>query len=106
MKFVEFNGSLVLYPFLLLLLLIVITSQYISFSPFSFSPTFSNHNNQVNRSNNISRIENSLGRARAAIRRASQIHKYVSLKNESFIPRGLIYRNPYAFHQLSTLFNY
>lgn len=47
MKFVEFNGSLVLYPFLLLLLLIVITSQYISFSPFSFSPTFSNHNNQV-----------------------------------------------------------
>ncbi|KAI5669571.1 hypothetical protein M9H77_19424 [Catharanthus roseus] len=94
MKSIECNGSLLLYPFLLL---IVISSQYIPFSP--FSPAFSIHNNQINRRSNISRIEESLGRARAAIRTASQTHRFVSLKNQSFIPRGLIYKNPYAFHQ-------
>ncbi|KAM2447448.1 hypothetical protein PS1_017782 [Malus domestica] len=44
-------------------------------------------------------IEEGLAKARAAILEAIQFKKYASQKNETFIPRGTIYKNPYAFHQ-------
>lgn len=45
--------------------------------------------------------EYGLARARAAIWQASRSHSYVSNKEEGFVPRGSIYLNPRAFHQLS-----
>ncbi|KAL6330984.1 hypothetical protein AAG906_009412 [Vitis piasezkii] len=45
------------------------------------------------------RIEGGLARARAAIREAVRSSNYTSQKKENFIPRGAVYRNPYAFHQ-------
>ncbi|KAL6331556.1 hypothetical protein AAG906_011496 [Vitis piasezkii] len=47
----------------------------------------------------LERIEEGLARARAAIRRAIRTRNYTSEKDEAFIPRGDVYRNPYAFHQ-------
>ena len=47
----------------------------------------------------VERIEDGLARDRAAIRRAIQKRNYTSGKEETFIPRGVVYRNPYAFHQ-------
>ncbi|KAJ4957611.1 hypothetical protein NE237_024722 [Protea cynaroides] len=47
----------------------------------------------------IRRIEDSLARARAAIHQAIISRNYTSDKEELFIPRGSIYRNPYEFHQ-------
>ncbi|KAK7832635.1 putative glycosyltransferase, partial [Quercus suber] len=47
----------------------------------------------------VKRIEEDLAKARAAIREAIQSRNYTSEKEETFIPRGSIYRNPYAFHQ-------
>ncbi|KAK1323546.1 putative glycosyltransferase [Acorus calamus] len=44
-------------------------------------------------------MEKSLARARAAIRRAAMNKNYTSNRKQSFIPRGAIYRNAYAFHQ-------
>ena len=50
----------------------------------------------------MKRIEEDLARARATIRKAIRTRNYTSHDNEeSFIPRGCIYRNAYAFHQLS-----
>ncbi|KAI3995637.1 hypothetical protein MKX01_028358 [Papaver californicum] len=47
----------------------------------------------------LQRIDNDLARARAAIWKAVRTRNYTSNKVEDFIPRGAIYRNPYAFHQ-------
>ncbi|KAA0050111.1 putative glycosyltransferase [Cucumis melo var. makuwa] len=44
-------------------------------------------------------IEEGLAEARAAIRQAIVTRNYTSEKEESFIPRGRVYRNAYAFHQ-------
>lgn len=48
-------------------------------------------------------VEEGLAKARASIREAilSRNHSN-SGKQEDFIPKGSIYRNPHAFHQLSS----
>lgn len=51
--------------------------------------------------NSLKIIEVGLAKARAAIREAIRTRRYMSKKKETFIPRGSVYRNPYAFHQLS-----
>ncbi|KAJ9688743.1 hypothetical protein PVL29_014410 [Vitis rotundifolia] len=50
----------------------------------------------------VERIEEGLARARAAMHRPIQTRNYTSEKEETFIRRGDVYRNPYAFHQLSS----
>ncbi|XP_072973519.1 probable glycosyltransferase At5g20260 [Typha angustifolia] len=44
-------------------------------------------------------IEVGLAKARSNIRRAIALRNYSSGKEEDFIPRGIVYRNAYAFHQ-------
>jgi hypothetical protein len=51
--------------------------------------------------NSRDRIEEELGRARAAIRKALRTQNYTSDREEIYIPRGCMYKNPIAFHQLS-----
>ncbi|KAI3410612.1 Exostosin domain-containing protein [Psidium guajava] len=53
----------------------------------------------IRKKSSIERIEDDLAQARAAIRKAIQSRSYASDKEEIFIPRGNVYRNPYAFHQ-------
>lgn len=43
-------------------------------------------------------IEQDLAKARAAIREAIVLKSFKSEK-ESFVPRGSVYKNAYAFHQ-------
>jgi hypothetical protein len=49
------------------------------------------------------RIEEDLARARAAIREAIRAQNCTSDKEEIYVPTGSVYRNAYAFHQLSTV---
>ncbi|XP_021741790.1 probable glycosyltransferase At5g20260 [Chenopodium quinoa] len=64
-----------------------------------------NNNNNTNTTNNnddhrsLEKIEDGLARARAAIQEASRSQSYTSEEEQTFIPRGPVYRNPYAFHQ-------
>ncbi|XP_020537835.1 probable glycosyltransferase At5g20260 isoform X2 [Jatropha curcas] len=53
----------------------------------------------VKKKGSLEKIENGLARARAAIRQAVEKRNYSSFKEESYIPRGVVYRNSYAFHQ-------
>ncbi|PQM40995.1 hypothetical protein Pyn_24579 [Prunus yedoensis var. nudiflora] len=55
----------------------------------------SGHKNKTS----LERIEEDSAQARAAIREAIQSRNYKSERTETFIPRGSIYKNPYAFHQ-------
>lgn len=57
--------------------------------------------NNNNNNHSLEKIENGLARARAAIRAAARRQSYKLEGDEIFIPRGPVYRNPYAFHQLS-----
>lgn len=54
--------------------------------------------------NSLNRIEEDLAHARAAILEAVRSRNYTSQQKEDFIPRGAVYRNPYAFHQLSLIY--
>ncbi|XP_039165375.1 probable glycosyltransferase At3g42180 [Eucalyptus grandis] len=55
--------------------------------------------NTIKKKSSLERIEDDLAQARAAIRKAIQSQSYTSDKEETFIPRGNVYRNPYAFYQ-------
>lgn len=52
----------------------------------------------------MEKIEEELARARAAIREAILTKNCTSDREEIYVPSGSIYKNPYAFHQLSFLF--
>ncbi|KAJ4959114.1 hypothetical protein NE237_026225 [Protea cynaroides] len=69
----------------------------------SFNPTIISNtsatDHHIRVKNNVERIEEGLARARAAIRQAIISRNYTSDREELFIPRGSIYRNPYEFHQ-------
>ncbi|PIA42313.1 hypothetical protein AQUCO_02000037v1 [Aquilegia coerulea] len=54
---------------------------------------------RIREKSSLNKLEDGLARARAAIREAIQRRNYTSHKNGDFIPRGPVYRNPYAFHQ-------
>ncbi|MBA0817045.1 hypothetical protein Gohar_001641 [Gossypium harknessii] len=47
----------------------------------------------------VSNVEAGLAKARAAIREAIRTKSYTSDSEETFVPRGSVYRNPYGFHQ-------
>ncbi|KAM1061604.1 hypothetical protein ACFX13_026667 [Malus domestica] len=61
----------------------------------SMNRRISTHKNKTS----VERIEEDLSEARAAIRKAIQSRNYSSEREETFIPRGSVYKNPYAFHQ-------
>ncbi|KAM6580069.1 hypothetical protein CsatA_003843 [Cannabis sativa] len=63
------------------------------------SPSSSLHPNTKIINSRSDKIESDLAQARAAIHEAIVTKSFKSDKNESFIPRGSAYRNPYAFHQ-------
>ncbi|KAJ4959090.1 hypothetical protein NE237_026201 [Protea cynaroides] len=69
-----------------------------SFNPTNISNT-SATDPHIRVKNSVERIEEGLARARAAIRQAIITRNYTSDREELFIPRGSIYRNPYEFHQ-------
>ena len=46
-------------------------------------------------------MEEGLAKARAAIQEAIRSKNYTSHKKETFIPKGSVYWNSHAFHQLS-----
>ncbi len=55
---------------------------------------------QLNAMSHSWRIEKGLARARWAIKEAARSRSNRSYIEEEFVPRGSIYINPYAFHQL------
>ncbi|XP_074276587.1 putative glycosyltransferase At5g11130 [Silene latifolia] len=79
-----YNGSLSLIFFVLVI--------------FS-SVTKLSHGESVDNVIKLEKIEEGLARARAAIREAARARNYTSYKQGGFIPKGVIYKNPYAFYQ-------
>lgn len=71
---------------------------------FSFLLSFCFWGTLQEKSSTTERIEQDLGRARAAIRKAILTQNYTSDKEEIYVPTGPVYRNAYAFHQLSSDF--
>jgi len=51
----------------------------------------------------LEKIEEGLSQARALIQRAIRSKKYTTTMKQSFVPKGSIYLNPHAFHQLSLI---
>ncbi|XP_071910898.1 probable glycosyltransferase At5g20260 isoform X2 [Coffea arabica] len=47
----------------------------------------------------LANIEGELARSRATIHQAIRGRNYSSYRSENFLPRGSVYRSPYAFHQ-------
>ncbi|XP_010026197.2 probable glycosyltransferase At5g20260 [Eucalyptus grandis] len=94
----------VIFPTLLLLLLLFfLYSSPVNQSVSTFFSPLRNTGRgpkQVQKKiSSLRRVERDLARARAAIRDAVRARNYTSDKEETFIPRGAIYRNAYAFHQ-------
>ncbi|KAI4304208.1 hypothetical protein MLD38_039752 [Melastoma candidum] len=54
---------------------------------------------ELTKKSSSDRIEEDLAEARAMIREAIRTRNYTSDRDEVFVPRGRVYRNPYAFHQ-------
>lgn len=109
--------QLLLYPFLLLTVLffspirnhltfsasnqvqIFSENPEVSFFPAKDTGNGSTSADGRHEKSHVEEIEEGLARARAAILEAARKRSYTSYKEETFIPRGSIYRNPYAFHQ-------
>ncbi|KAL5783443.1 hypothetical protein ACOSP7_008472 [Xanthoceras sorbifolium] len=60
---------------------------------------FSNLPLKKKKNSSLQRIEDDLSRARAAIHEAVRLRNYTSNKEETYVRRGPVYRNAYAFHQ-------
>ncbi|XAR70994.1 Xylogalacturonan beta-1,3-xylosyltransferase [Bertholletia excelsa] len=82
---------LLCFTFLLLLLQI----NHFPVSAFSSPNPFTSSDKQ----SKVERVERGLARAREAIKKAVRTRRYQSDKVQIFIPRGSVYRNPFAFHQ-------
>ncbi|KAL6132435.1 hypothetical protein ACLB2K_064678 [Fragaria x ananassa] len=79
------------------------STQYVSPSQSQLpplpSPPTSIVADHVKKRSNTNKIEEQLARARAAIHKAVLTKNYTSDRQEIYIPRGSVYRNPYSFHQ-------
>ncbi|KAI3877958.1 hypothetical protein MKX03_027136 [Papaver bracteatum] len=62
--------------------------------------TSSEHTHHREKFTSSERIEDGLARARSVILKAARTSNYTSDRVQDFIPKGTVYRNPYAFHQL------
>ncbi|KAK3040951.1 hypothetical protein RJ639_028825 [Escallonia herrerae] len=123
MASVSFPTPFLVYPSVFLLLFFSCLNSHFDFFSFSFSSIFSTHNqtlvrstdevlssrakdlfnsstaSTVQKNGHVNWTEEGLAKARGAIREAVRTRSYMSYKDEPFVPRGSIYRNPYAFHQ-------
>uniref|UniRef100_A0A1S4B972 Probable glycosyltransferase At5g20260 n=2 Tax=Nicotiana TaxID=4085 RepID=A0A1S4B972_TOBAC len=93
--------SSLFYPSLFLLLFLAsLHIQFPNLFSFSFSSSSSStQHKKVQNYEKFGQIEEGLARARAAIREAAKRRTYIFYENGSFIPRGSVYRNPFAFYQ-------
>ncbi|TKY54804.1 glycosyltransferase protein [Spatholobus suberectus] len=68
-----------------------------------FLALYRSFEHSIKKRTSLDSVEEGLAQARASIREAilSRNHSN-SGKQENFVPKGSIYRNPYAFHQLSS----
>ncbi|TKY54806.1 glycosyltransferase protein [Spatholobus suberectus] len=55
---------------------------------------------KVTKLTSLEKIEEDLVQARASIQESIRSRNYTSPNTEPFVPKGSIYRNPHAFHQL------
>ncbi|XP_051113954.1 probable glycosyltransferase At5g20260 [Andrographis paniculata] len=93
------NSLLYSSLFLIVLFSLISINSRIRSSPLSPSSSSPHTDKQVPTNEKLERLEIGLARARADILAAGRKRRYVSYENDTFIPRGSIYRNPYAFHQ-------